>query len=374
MNILGVNPSHHGSVCLLQDGKIKYFIQEERLTREKYQNIPLRSFIDILSNYDIDYVTWGTPSIKYSLRDETRNIWSLISKSIRNKNTKIFDFSDQHHKIHAASAFYNSGFNYAISIVIDGMGSNINGLGCETETIFECGSPYYFDDLFKNLHLYAEEDITLSRAYEATTMHLGWDVNEAGKTMGLSSYGKENKNLPPFIKDIKGNPDVFTMDSSKSSTTTNFLGKVFMNEKQSPQLKLQINPKEWHHNESKITSLEKDIAWKIQNETQELVGNYVEKVVTKYKENHLGKAPQICCAGGYFLNCVTNYYLVKRFPKVKFYFEPIANDAGTSIGAAKLLWHKLTDNTKKSPLKSLYLGKQYSKEQLLEGIKKYVDN
>jgi carbamoyltransferase len=76
--------------------------------------------------------------------------------------------------------------------------------------------------------------------------------------------------------------------------------------------------------------------------------------------------------GGYFLNCVTNYYLQKRFPDIEFYFEPIANDAGTAIGAAKLLWHDLTQDTTIRPFKSLYLGKQYSKKKLLKGIKKYT--
>jgi predicted NodU family carbamoyl transferase len=42
MKILGFNPSHHGSVCLLEDGELKFFIQEERIgNREKYASYPL---------------------------------------------------------------------------------------------------------------------------------------------------------------------------------------------------------------------------------------------------------------------------------------------------------------------------------------------
>jgi predicted NodU family carbamoyl transferase len=41
MKILGFNPSHHGSVCLLEDGEIKFFIQEERINRKKYDAYPL---------------------------------------------------------------------------------------------------------------------------------------------------------------------------------------------------------------------------------------------------------------------------------------------------------------------------------------------
>ena len=54
MNILGFNPSHHGSVCLLQDGELKYFVQEERLTRKKYNSHPFKAIITFLQNYTID--------------------------------------------------------------------------------------------------------------------------------------------------------------------------------------------------------------------------------------------------------------------------------------------------------------------------------
>ena len=98
-----------------------------------------------------------------------------------------------------------------------------------------------------------------------------------------------------------------------------------------------------------------------------ILGNYVEKAIQETKLNN------VVVAGGYGLNCVANYYLKKRFPKVNFYFEPIAHDGGTAIGAAKLLWHKKTQDTTIQPQTSIYYGPKYSKKELLEGIKKYVD-
>jgi carbamoyltransferase len=35
MKILGVHDGHNASACLLEDGRIKYCIQEERLTNTK---------------------------------------------------------------------------------------------------------------------------------------------------------------------------------------------------------------------------------------------------------------------------------------------------------------------------------------------------
>ena len=41
-------------------------------------------------------------------------------------------------------------------------------------------------------------------------------------------------------------------------------------------------------------------------------------------------------SGGYAMNIITNSLLVKKFPEVNFYFEPMATDVGISIGAAAL--------------------------------------
>tara|TARA_R110000803_G_scaffold136950_1_gene203967 strand:- start:71 stop:1234 length:1164 start_codon:yes stop_codon:yes gene_type:complete len=387
MNILGFNPAHHGSACLLEDGELKFFIQEERIgRREKYTSYPFKSFIELIQKYKIEHITWGAPSTYYPLSTIERNIpyWQQIAFSYHPK-VEGHNFSKTHHITHAAHSFYNSGFKKAIGVIIDGMGSNFKNieedLGQETETIFECSYPSNFKVLYKNLvnhpeyselkdspskNIKVSNNINLSRVYETITMHLGWSRNEAGKTMGLAPYGKFDSTLPPFFQNKTGNPNVFFENMNGPSLYHDVPQQTFINEESNPLLKLSNDPREWHHNESKITDLEKDMAWKVQNDTQQIVGDYIEEAI---KETGL---KQVCCAGGYFLNCVTNYYLTKRFPDVEFYFEPIANDAGTAIGAAKLIWHESTQDTTIRPFKSLYLGKQYSKEELLEGIKKYT--
>jgi len=380
MNILGFNPSHHGSVCLLKDGEIEYFIQEERSTRKKYDAHPFHSFINAFQNHKIDIITWATPSVYYPLDgfspEDSLPYWVKIAQTFRPK-IKIKDFSENHHLCHVAHSFYNSGFKECIGIVIDGMGSTkseeiVNKKGDiryrETESIYYCSYPSNFKFLYKGI-TNVQERVNLSRVYETVTMHLGWNRDEAGKTMGLAPYGKYNSNLPSFFTDKAGNPNTFICNSLKPAQwIKDYPQETFMDEEKNPQLKLSKNPKKWHHDKSKITDLEKDIAWKVQNDTQQLVGDYIEKSI---KETGL---KQVCCAGGYFLNCVTNYYLLKRFPDIEFYFEPISNDSGIAIGAAKLLWYALKEDTTIRPFKSLYLGSKYPKEELLKGIKKYVDN
>tara|TARA_R110000772_G_scaffold48373_1_gene110427 strand:+ start:152 stop:1417 length:1266 start_codon:yes stop_codon:yes gene_type:complete len=421
MIILGFNPSHHSSLCILQNGEIKYFIEDERISRIKYGITPIAPFLDLLKEYQVNIITWGTPSSVYPLNptsipeDEYSkvdySIWFNLLKPFVVKGRKIYacDYSNNHHLLHSAHSFYNSGFKKAVSVVVDGLGSIYENSSHtkirETESIFECSYPDKFKIIHQNL-INEGKDLNLSRAYEMITCYLGWTNNEAGKTMGLSSYGKFNSDFPQFFNLNLFNSDLW---SFRNKLAYNEYGKLIYDEKsykewfegefddvnwiwdygnlkrtegqterfnnymlgildteKHPELKLKTHPKKWHYDESKITDLEKDLAWRIQNDTQQIIGDHIEKAIKKTG------LKQVCCAGGYFLNCVANYYFIKRFPNVEFYFEPISNDAGTAIGAAKLIHHTETKDTTIRPFKSLYLGKQYSKEELLEGIKKYI--
>ena len=53
-NVLAISPGHNGSVCLLIDGKIELYIEEERFTRVKYDANPLKSLFYVLSKYHVD--------------------------------------------------------------------------------------------------------------------------------------------------------------------------------------------------------------------------------------------------------------------------------------------------------------------------------
>ena len=167
--------------------------------------------------------------------------------------------------------------------------------------------------------------------------------------MGLSSYGNLNTKLPNLFKKDRTDPNIINSFKLYSDFTSKSYNK------------------EWHYDKSKITDLEKDLSWKLQTESQTILGNYVEKAIQETKLNN------VVVAGGYGLNCVANYYLKKRFPKVNFYFEPISHDGGTAIGSAKLLRYQKTKELTVRSQKSIYYGPKYSKKELLDGIKKYVD-
>jgi carbamoyltransferase len=53
---------------------------------------------------------------------------------------------------------------------------------------------------------------------------------------------------------------------------------------------------------------------------------------------------------------------------VNIYIEPVSSDAGTSIGAAKIIWHTLQKDITKRPITSLYNGYKHTME--VDRIKK----
>ena len=55
--ISGIHRVHNAGVCLLKDGKIVFSIEEERLTRLKYDGGPLASILKIKEYTDrLDYL------------------------------------------------------------------------------------------------------------------------------------------------------------------------------------------------------------------------------------------------------------------------------------------------------------------------------
>lgn len=367
-NVLAFNPGHNGSAALTVDGELVYYLEEERLSRQKYDGNPYRVILDILTKWHIDEVIIGgtnshKPQISWTC--EEPNV-ALVRKF--NPNIKITDMREEHHLSHVACAFYNSGFDKAICVIVDGSGSlkneqlseNVFEQGYETESVWVAEYPAKFkivhktyaalnDVLSKNDNTYFdfEKSVTVTKTYEAVSDYLGFGFIEAGKTMGLSSYGKKDNTIPEFFINKRGSKDIFLPF---------FPAGAFIDENKWPILRRNIDPKEWHTNPNRLPDLSKNLAWKIQQETQKIIGDYIETAIEKTGIKN------VCIAGGYGLNCVANYYYKKRFPEINFYNEPISHDGGTAIGLSKLGWYtniQSKEQCLKYPLTSLYTGPNY---------------
>ena len=179
-SVLGLNLSNNGSVCVMRDGKIDFYLESERITRKK-RDYAVRSLIKYV--HDIDAVA----ICDSDWYEDSKKLISVLDLNIiKNKfpDAEIFDYRDQHHKCHAASAFYNSGFNDAIAVVVDANGSKTKD-GIEIETIFDIPS-------WQVLHkkYWTPEDQGIGKEYQQVCVNYGFHKDDAGKVMGLAAYGK----------------------------------------------------------------------------------------------------------------------------------------------------------------------------------------
>ena len=371
-NILGIHPGHNGSSALISNGKLVYYLEEERLSRAKRDGNPYRTIIDICSKHKIDELWIGgtnSPEESHILpwTGETSYV-ALVRKY--NPRVKITLVNHIHHMLHASCAFHNSGFNRASILIIDGAGSRmvynnkVDSFECEslwegTKEGLKLVNKSSWSPIKTNIsNDYLNNTVTLTKTYEAVTEYLGWAGIEGGKTMGLAPYGKQNLSIPQLFEDGRGDKNLFI---------PHYPAGAFINTENNPIFKRSHNPKEWHTDPSKLTEIEADLAWQIQNDTQEEVAKLIEKSI------ELTGNKQICIAGGYGLNCVTNYWLKKRFPGLEIYHEAISHDGGTAIGAAYLGWQNYQPNTRFPKQTSIYYGPQYTTNQLESTLKNYTE-
>ena len=386
--IAGIARGHNSSVCLLKDGEVVFNIEEERLSREKYDGGPLHAMYKILEYTDkLDYLviahtqditTAGT--IDFSGDNMYTGLARKLGLINRKENplnhSQVIDMSNKHHTLHAACAFYRSGFEKAAALVVDGAGTFIpfhDSWLYETETILDCSYPDNLRTLYKNVattgpmleqevlvdgDFFGEsgyqhvsrvsEKAGIVKVYEAVTDYCGFSFIEAGKTMGLFPYGEPNENIPDlFVKTNMGDL------SDRNLIIPTYPNGAYVNKQIFDELQ-DVGLEEGQ--DLSLLKNRRDLAYACQTQTQKQVLDLILKAVemTGHKK--------VVISGGYGLNCVANYYYLDNLPDdVEIYVEPVSNDCGTAMGAALLQWYEMSGDTQVRPqVDTLYDGFKYN--------------
>jgi len=374
-NIVGISRVHNSAVTLLKNGKIEFHIENERFSNIKFDGFPFQSLSQIPQYVkNIEYIGIAgvgktVPAESFIEQDVYSTFIRHLDKSFFNSQQQIVDFWEEHHLMHAACAFYNSGFSEALCIIEDGMGSEFyisddrflpGSYGREKFSAFTATYPCNFELVEKevlvpfvcntslNDKIRIVDFISPALAFQKTALHFGFHELDAGKVMGMASYGVEDLNIPPIIIDGIINKDLFTVHSSD-------LRKVYLNTKNYPYL------------DTTDFQIQANFARALQLETQQYVKEKILRLISTTNQKNL------CLSGGFFLNCVANYEYLKDLPTdINIYIEPISSDAGTALGAAKYIWHSTTNDCTIRKQNSIYYGptKSYSADE----IKKIAKN
>lgn len=382
MNILGISAFYHDSAAaLIVDGEIAAAAQEERFTRKKHDaGFPAHAIeyclaeraIDLI---DVDYITfYDKPLVKFERLLETylafapkgfrsfvaaMPVWlkeKLFLKDMLKKDlASLAGISKQdlpallfneHHKSHAASAFYASPFGKAAVLCLDGVGEWATssvwlGKGNELIPQWELDFPH-----------------SLGLLYSAFTYYTGFRVNSGEyKVMGLAPYG-EPKYVDLILDkliDVKED-GTFRLDMSYFNyatgltMTNNRFANLFGGAACKP--------------DSMVSQREMDIARSIQVVTEEIVLKLCNTVHKELQTDYL------CLAGGVALNCVANGRILREGPFKDIWIQPAAGDAGGAVGAALTTWYEYLEKPRQARssdcMSGSYLGPKYSNESIMQ--------
>ncbi|QID34368.1 hypothetical protein G3260_000143 [Streptomyces albus] len=195
---------HDASACLVIDGKVVAFAEEERFSRRKHHKdsrscavaaayclseagIPLDQIDAIAIAFN---PAWPTPSDTCT---DAELITELLDPALfghyRPRQVTVVE----HHLAHAASAFHPSGFDEAAVLVVDGSGDGVSATLAHGTT--------------NGLKVLRQVPFSQSLGwfYETVAEHLGLgDWTSSGKLMGLAGYGNPDRYTLDFLTPLAG--------------------------------------------------------------------------------------------------------------------------------------------------------------------------
>ena len=295
MYIIGISAFFHDSSIAVidsKDGKILFALQEERLSRSKNdKNFPFLSLNKIKNKLNIQFnqieaiVFYEKPFLKLSrildtFFDNPFKTFSLYKNFLLSFNQKGHGFKSEindylnkiwprndfsqiiffnyHHLSHSSGAYYNSSFNEAALVTIDGVGEWDTYVLSEGKgkliTKIEC-------EKYPN---------SLGIFYSAFTVYCGFKANSGEyKFMGLAPFGE-----PIYIDLIKQHFVSFNKNGT-FAINTKLINPSYSQEKILRNIEKVFNVKQ--NQNSNFIKFFADIACSVQKITEECIVNLLKR-------------------------------------------------------------------------------------------------
>ena len=327
-----MSQGYDSAATLVMDGVVVAAAAEERFTRRKHTGaFPLQAVRYCLAEggialADVDELAHCFDYGPYAAANAIDPIAAQRYREVYSKDSLLGlvrrDLPDfpldrvhpvTHHLAHAASAYYTSGWDECLVVVVDGMGE-VHG-----------GSVYHArEGRLKKLQDISAAD-SIGMLYSVITLHLGFDFNsDEYKIMGLAPYGDPRRFHPFFEQAVQLRDDgTFRIpalrlnktrdEREQLSQTRKFLGDHLISER------LPDGP---------ITADHEDVAAGLQacldTVMLHLCGTFGRRTGLR----------RLALAGGVALNCTANGALLRSGLFDDVYVQPAAGDDGAALGAA----------------------------------------
>ena len=382
MVILGISAYHPDSAAaLIVDGVLVAAVEEERLNRQKHwAGFPSQAIEACLRlggkrAQDIDIVAVNSKrsaNIGRKIRYLGKNLFKFgflkagmssmsrtdaFAKSCRAMGITARIEAVEHHLAHLASGWYESGFEDAALVSIDGMGDFSSGSlatgKSETITVID---QLKFPD-------------SLGIFYQAMTQFLGFNnFGDEYKVMGLSAYGEPEyaQLLENFIKPapsgfgVKLNTEFFRHHSQKAMSVDSSGHTSFI-----PLLSEAGN----RFLESMTGALDFSTKANLARSTQDVYEKCLFQILNYAKEK-VG-SDNLVLTGGCAMNSLANGKITSVTAFKSIYIPPSSGDAGGAVGAALVSAQKHLEKSVPANRQagSAYLGNEINEQTASRFIK-----
>jgi carbamoyltransferase len=378
VNIVGYFHGIDPAACLLMDGELVAYVEEERLVRVKHADglFPIRSIEYCLKAgglevQDLDCFAYGWNAPAYSdgtiaaFYDEVnaghppspgtrswqrRNLsWfheDSLTERLRSELVRHFGVEKipplrfyPHHRSHAVTAYHLSPYDEALVLTVDGSGDQHTtvvweGRGNDLEPLWEGHIPD-----------------SLGWFYAAITEYLGFRAYDGEyKVMGLAAYGRPHAKFEAKLQQVVApGPEGFdfTVDPRFIHHGAHTYSGRFTDELVDL---LGLPPR---IGTAPIEPVHEDLAFV----TQQLLERTVLRLVSHFQQQT--GLRRLCISGGVGLNVKMNSHLQQSGLFDDVFPFPIPSDSGVGIGAAAGIWQDETGG-RVPPLRHVYLGPSFS--------------
>jgi carbamoyltransferase len=375
MLILGVNAaSHNTSAALLRDGRLIAFAEEERFNREKYTfAFPEGSIrycleaagatpedVDVVAFAgrpwtEIGHSAWGAlrlagrPWYRRWFRNQilVTGLYKGLTQAGRLRKRIGVSAAPRyihHHVAHAASSFYCSPYEEAAILTLDAQGD-----GVATGLYVGRGNR------IERVETWAFPEHSLGHFYDCVGEWLGFrPVKDAGKVMGLASYGNADATRAKFDRFVTtGGPGGARFD----------LDWLKFGEGRASERFIELFGPPRRPDEPHTDARFADVAAGAQRVIEEAV-----MALARAARERTG-LPHLCLAGGVALNSVANGKLTMEGVFDDVWVQPASYDAGLSLGAALEAWH-MDGGERRFQMDHAYWGSSFTTEQVREALER----
>jgi carbamoyltransferase len=327
-----ISQGHDSAAALVIDGEFVAGVAEERISRRKHTgDFPIGAINSCLDQAglqlsDIDEIVHSFDYAPYRTLYGLDPISSELYRDVLSREAFVARVHEarpefpvekikhaDHHLSHAASAYFTSGWDDCLVIVIDGMGE------AHGASVYRADGGH-----LEPIHRISAAD-SIGIFYSVITLHLGFDFNsDEYKIMGLAPYGDPQRFRAFFEEAVRmkedGGWDIAPL--KLSGTRVERENHIVTRRHLSEQLVAVREP------DSEITAEHRDVAAGLQACLDRAILH-----LCKHFGEQLG-IRRLALAGGVALNTTANGKLLASGAFEEIYVQPAAADDGSALGAA----------------------------------------